>query len=228
MAGRLVSPLAAPPMPKLTLVSRLSDGLPLAASMEEEKDHRELDLYKTHAKKIVMQLNQNSPTKMVIESNQNAFSYIHSDGVCFLCLTDRAYPKRLAFKYLEDLQTEFLKKFRHQVETADRPYAFIKFDTFIQKTKRMYVDTHASQNLTKLNDDLTDLTKIMTQNIQDVLGRGERIDTVLSKSSKLRDASGKYAKDAKYMNNLALMKKYGPVAAVLLLIAMALWWRFSR
>ena len=33
-------------MPKLTLVARLTDGLPLAASMEEEKDHRELDAYK--------------------------------------------------------------------------------------------------------------------------------------------------------------------------------------
>eukprot|EP00962_Isochrysis_galbana_P019124 scaffold5569_cov116-Isochrysis_galbana.AAC.4 len=30
--------------------------------------------------------------------------------------------------------------------------------------------------LAQLNDDLTDLTKIMTQNIQDVLGRGEMID----------------------------------------------------
>ena len=36
-------------MPKLTLLSRISDGLPLAASMEDEKDHRELDAYKAQA-----------------------------------------------------------------------------------------------------------------------------------------------------------------------------------
>ena len=215
-------------MPKITLVARVSDGLPLAASLADEKDHRELDAYKAQAKKILSQLSAASPSKMAIESGPNTFNYIHADGVCFLCLTERAYPKRLAFKYLEDLQTEFLKKFGHEIASATRPYAFIKFDTFIQRTKRSYVDTRAPQNISKLNDDLSDLTKIMTQNIQDVLGRGERIDTVLSKSSKLRDASGKYAKDAKYMNTQAMLRKYGPIVAVLLLVGLMLWWRFAR
>ena len=40
-------------MVKLTLIARVSDGLPLAASMEDEKDHRELDVYKSQAKKIL-------------------------------------------------------------------------------------------------------------------------------------------------------------------------------
>jgi len=163
-------------MPKLTLIARVVDGLPLAASMEEEKDHRELDAYKSQAKRIVKQLNAASPQRMTIEAGANNFHYINSDGVCFLCLTERAYPKRLAFNYLDDLYKEFMAKFRSDIESASRPYAFIKFDTFIQKTKKLYVDTRAPRNLSKLNDDLTDLTKIMTQNIQDVLGRGEMID----------------------------------------------------
>mmetsp|Transcript_3937 Transcript_3937/g.12246 ORF Transcript_3937/g.12246 Transcript_3937/m.12246 type:complete len:131 (+) Transcript_3937:757-1149(+) len=78
----------------------------------------------------------------------------------------------------------------------------------------------------QLNDDLTDLTKIMTQNIQDVLGRGEMIDSVAKKSSSLRQASSKYSKDAKYLNTQALLRKYAPVAVVMLLIGGGLWWRF--
>ena len=34
---------------------------------------------------------------------------------------------RLAFNYLEELQTEFMGKYREGIETASRPYAFIKF-----------------------------------------------------------------------------------------------------
>ena len=34
---------------------------------------------------------------------------------------------RLAFNYLEELLNEFITKFRGEVETASRPYAFIKF-----------------------------------------------------------------------------------------------------
>ena len=113
------------------------------------------------------------------------------------------------------------------MSSATRPYAFIKFDTFIQKTKKLYVDTRTQRNLNKLNDDLNDVQDIMKQNIQDVLGRGERLDTVMNKSSALRDASGKYAKDARHLNTLAMLRKYGPIAVVLLLVLGMLWWRFG-
>ncbi|KOO27534.1 r- sec22-family [Chrysochromulina tobinii] len=216
-------------MPKMTLLARISDGLPLAASMEDEKDQKtELEGWKTQAKKIVRQLGVGSPAKLSIESGASFFHYVNAGGVCYLTLTDRAYPKRLAFNYLEELQQEFELRYSGQVEGASRPYAFIKFDPFIQKTKRLYVDTRTQRNLNKLNEDLADVQKIMTQNIQDVLGRGERLDTVVSKSSALRDASGKYAKDARHLNNMAMLRKYGPIALVLLLVLGCLWWRFFR
>jgi hypothetical protein len=47
--------------------------------------------------------------------------------VCYLTLCDRSYPKKLAFQYLEDLKNEFEKVNGSQIETAARPYAFIKF-----------------------------------------------------------------------------------------------------
>ena len=120
-----------------------------------------------------------------------------------------------------------MTRYGSEMETATRPYAFIKFDTFIQKTKKLYVDTRTQRNLNKLNDDLNDVQDIMKQNIQDVLGRGERLDTVMNKSSALRDASGKYAKDARHLNTLAMLRKYGPIAVVLLLVLGMLWWRFG-
>ena len=54
-------------------------------------------------------------------------SYIIEGGVCYLTMCDRSYPKKLAFQYLEDLQREFEKVNRSQIETVARPYAFIKF-----------------------------------------------------------------------------------------------------
>lgn len=42
-------------------------------------------------------------------------------------MCDRAYPKKLAFQYLEDLKNEFERGYENQIETAARPYAFIKF-----------------------------------------------------------------------------------------------------
>lgn len=50
-------------------------------------------------------------------------------------------------------------------------------DTFIQRTKKLYVDTRTQRNINKLNEDLTEVHSIMTKNIQDVLGQGEKLDS---------------------------------------------------
>jgi hypothetical protein len=61
-------------MPKMTtLLYRVSDALPLAASMEDEKDHRDTDQWKAQAKKIVKQLSSASPPKLSIESGPFVF-----------------------------------------------------------------------------------------------------------------------------------------------------------
>ena len=55
------------------------------------------------------------------------FHYVVQSGVFFLTLTDKGYPKKLAFQYLEELSGEFGRLYGPQVDTASRPYAFIKF-----------------------------------------------------------------------------------------------------
>jgi vesicle transport protein SEC22 len=46
----------------------------------------------------------------------------------------------------------------------------------MQKTKRIYQDTRTQHNLTKLNEDLQDVTRIMTKNMEDLLWRGDSLD----------------------------------------------------
>ena len=52
-------------------------------------------------------------------------------------------------------------------------------DTFIQKTKKLYVDTRTQRNINKLTEDISQVHSIMTKNIQEVLGHGERLDSEL-------------------------------------------------
>ena len=52
-------------------------------------------------------------------------------------------------------------------------------DTFIQKTKKLYLDTRTQRNISKLNEDIAEVHQIMTRNIAEVLGHGERLDRAL-------------------------------------------------
>lgn len=54
-------------------------------------------------------------------------------------------------------------------------------DTFMSKTARLYRDTRtanaASSGLDRLNDDLQDVTRIMTKNMEELLWRGDSLDS---------------------------------------------------
>ena len=116
-----------------------------------------------------------------------------------------------AFARKTELQREFADKHGATVDSVARPYAFIKFDTFIQKTKKLYSDQRTQRNLEKLNEDLHDIQSIMTRNINDVLEQGERLDRVENLSGNLAMESKKYAKKAKDLSRQALIQKYMPV-----------------
>ncbi|XP_073389186.1 25.3 kDa vesicle transport protein SEC22-1 isoform X5 [Physcomitrium patens] len=140
-----------------------------------------MEFYKQQAKQLCKELSrrQHEASRMSVETGPYFFHYIIEGGVCYLTLCERSYPKKLAYQYLEELQREFEKVNRSQIETVARPYAFIKFDTFIQKTRKLYQDTRTQRNLSKLNDDLYEVTQIMTRNIQEVLGVGDRLDHII-------------------------------------------------
>lgn len=52
-------------------------------------------------------------------------------------------------------------------------------DTFIQKTKKLYLDTKSERNLDRVAKELTEVHQVMTRNIQEILSRGQKIDSTL-------------------------------------------------
>lgn len=152
---------------------------------------------------------------------------IESD-IVFLCICERSFPRKLAFTYLADLSGEFTTTHTAQQihNPSLRPYAFMEFDNFITKTKATYADARAAQNLDKLNDELRDVTKVMTKNIEDLLYRGDSLERMGEISSRLRDDSKKYRRAAVRINWELLLKQYGPFAALGFIILVFIYWRF--
>ena len=57
--------------------------------------------------------------------------------------------------------------------------SLVRTDMFISKTKKLYMDTRTQRNMAKLSEDISEVHSIMTRNIKDVLGQGERLDSEL-------------------------------------------------
>jgi len=210
-----------------TLISRL-DGLILAASVDEDEADAEFREVKGKVKLVLRRLDRNSAPQASIESGRYVYHYLLQDSLVFLCICDRSYPRKLAFTYLADLQSEFITLYpaTEYLSASCRPYAFVKFDTFIQRTKKTYQDSRATQNLDKLNDELKDVTKVMTKNIEDLLYRGDSLNRMGEQSARLKEDSRKYKRAAVRINWELLLKQYGPVGALIIVIFVLIWWRY--
>ena len=159
-------------------IARVTDGLILVASMEHGASSSaggsdRMEVFKNQAKQILKKLNPRSTAKMSIDSNPYIFHYMIDNGICYLTLTDKSYPKRLAFMFLDEISREFEADLKGEhgddwlrvVETVGRQYAFIKFDRIIQKRRRDFADPNSSANMKKMNEDLQSIQDIMRKTI---------------------------------------------------------------
>lgn len=111
-------------------------------------------------------------------------------------------------------------------------------DNYMQKAKKSYMDSRARRNLNAINNELQEVQRIMVQNIDDVLLRGDALTSMSwlimlnslnftifncliflpdldDKASNLAAMSQKYKKDAHYLN---LKSSYAKIAAIIVIV----------
>lgn len=137
-------------------VVRVGDGLPLSASTDYEQD-KELQETKKHLKGLSKKLGQ-FPDRCTVKIGQYNVNFTSSLGVGYLMVCTESYPNVLAFCFLDELQKEFIVTYdAKRINSAVRPYSFIEFDTFIQKTKQRYNSPRSLSTKINLSDMQTEI-----------------------------------------------------------------------
>jgi len=210
----------------MTMIARVGDGLPLVASMQNDDDGRSLVEYQSQAKQIFRKLNQNSPDRCTIETGRLMFHYTIDQGVCYLVLCESTFSKKLAFSFLGELRSEFFVQYGNRVQSQNRPYAFIEFDTYVQKTRKLYMDSRTRRNLNLVSSELQDVQRIMVSNIDDVMQRGTALSELGNKASDLASMSKKYKDDAHLLNMKSSWVKIGAIGFIVFcfIFYMRYWW----
>lgn len=164
--------------------------------------------------------------------------------------------QRLACQVLDAVFADFTSAYtveQTSVRTL-RPFQFIQFDKTLQKTIARIVQADkrsAAANTTSssggglrhqvggedgnknnnnpyqsLKNELNDVHVVIRQNLEDLLTRGERLETMNTYSTQLKDQSSKYYKRTVQLNRMRLLKMYGPPAVVIVLLLCFIWWYF--
>ncbi|XP_047646660.1 vesicle-trafficking protein SEC22a isoform X2 [Phacochoerus africanus] len=132
-------------------VIRVRDGLPLSASTDYEQGTGMQECRK-YCKILSRKLAQ-LPDRCTLKTGHYNINFISSMGVSYMMLCTENYPNVLAFSFLDELQKEFITTYNMmKTNTAVRPYCFIEFDNFIQRTKQRYNNPRSLSTKINLSD----------------------------------------------------------------------------
>ncbi len=77
-----------------------------------------------------------------------------------------------------------------------------------------------------IRNEVKDVHHVMRQNLDDLMTRGERLETMNLYSTQLRDTSKSLYVASQDLNRMRLLKLYGPPAVVVAVLMFVIWWYF--
>lgn len=120
-----------------TLIFRSADGLPLSASTDVDENFTIKNCQKYM--KLLSKRLKSLPDRCTLSLEGFSIHLTCKDGVTFLLLCDHLYPVVLAVCCLNEINHNFFSIYNtNDIFNAKRPYAFIEYETALQKIKSRY------------------------------------------------------------------------------------------
>ncbi|XP_070545423.1 vesicle-associated membrane protein 7-like [Ptychodera flava] len=149
---------------------------------------------------------KNIPTKenkkTTYTSDNYLFHVIVENGIIYMCATEKKFPRAQAFRYLQ----EIVRHISHDTEVGPQVQFAGSHElegsvNHVMATE-MEKYSHVKQDsVTVLQSQVDEVKDVMTQNIDKVLERGDKIDTLISKTEDLEANAQTFQKTAKRVKN---------------------------
>jgi len=128
--------------------------------------------------------------------------FLRQDGLAATTTCDKAYPARAAFNMLAALLDEFAAAAPGwRTETRHEGIAYAPLAEMLKAAQ----DPAAYDKLTKIQNDLDDTTAVLHQTIDNLLERGERLDSLVERSDDLSKQSKMFYKQARKTNSCCIV-----------------------
>lgn len=129
--------------------------------------------------------------------DQYVFHYVVHAGVTYLCMCDKELARVLAFRFLAQIEEEFLRMFAARWTHA-QAYAFnTDFRPVLDANMKRFSKEKADDRIGRIQEQLGDIKSIMEVNITKVLSRGEQIEILVDKSQQMEVSATKFHSKSK-------------------------------
>jgi len=180
--------------------------------------------YEAIAARILAKVPEHN-VKSFYENDSLSFNFLVSDGITYLCIAKRLYPRRLVFSFLEEIRKRFLSSYGDQVHSAGPLQMQHEFRPVLQQQMEHFSNEAEADKLAKVQQQVDEVTSVMRSNIDEALNRGERLDVLVDKAEDLRGGASQFQKSSTQLKRNFCkrnMKVIICIVIVVLLIALAI------
>eukprot|EP01059_Diplonema_ambulator_P006338 TRINITY_DN16081_c0_g1_i2.p1 TRINITY_DN16081_c0_g1~~TRINITY_DN16081_c0_g1_i2.p1 ORF type:complete len:229 (+),score=93.57 TRINITY_DN16081_c0_g1_i2:578-1264(+) len=170
-----------------------------------------------HITKIILEKIRCEDHKMTYTYDKFLFHYIVSDRICYLCMADESFDRRVPFEFLEAVKAKFKQVYADRWSTV---HQVKELKDFTAELNRQMVVANSGENdiIRKVKKDIDETKDIMNKNIDTLLTRGEKIDILSTRADELNTGATKFKAQSKDLHWAMWKRKVMMTAIVVFVI----------
>jgi len=126
-------------------------------------------------------------------------TYVRADGLAGVVVAEKDYPPRIAFALISKTFSDYESKVGAKWKEVDKDLD--QEPEFMATELARYQDPTAADQIAKIQKDLDTVKDVMQQNIEQVLKRGETLESLMDRSNDLSTVSVQFYRKAKATNS---------------------------
>ncbi|KAK3923229.1 Vesicle-associated membrane protein 7 [Frankliniella fusca] len=161
-------------------------------------------------------------SKMTYSHGSYLFHYICENRIIYMCITDDEFERSRAFLYLNEVKRRFQTAYGSRADTAIAYSMNNEFSQTMASEMKHFSESREVDTISRVHGELEEVKSIMVKNIDNIAGRGERLELLVKKTDDLSQNSVTFRKTSRnlarvmFWKNVKLYVIIGAVALVII------------
>lgn len=161
--------------------------------------------------------------KVSYQFEQDVFHFLVENEIVYACTTTGQYENRIVFGFLIQAKDAFKTAFAGGADRYPRhadltPANCGAFSSTLAASRKLFNENPQADKIGRIKDQLNATREVMLQNLDSIIERGDRIDTLCDRTELLRDEAQGFHSNARDLRRAILMHNIKIIIGVVLFL----------
>ncbi|KAK9072834.1 hypothetical protein SSX86_009269 [Deinandra increscens subsp. villosa] len=179
------------------------------------------------SRQILDKIPGNNDMNVSYSQDRYIFHVKRTDGLNILCMADDAAGRRIPFAFLEDIHQRFVRTYGRAVLSAQAYGMNEEFSRVLSQQMEYYSNDPNADRMNRLKGEMSQVRTVMIQNIDKVLERGDRLESLVDKTANMQTNTFRFKKQSRrfrntmWWQNVKIMVAFGLLLLVIVYLVVA-------